>query len=129
MFDKVDNLEKGASVKLHGITIGEVTNMDLSGDGVLVDIKLDKEQKIPVGSKFSIINALIGNSSIVVEPSGQKIFLKSSDTIKGNYETKGILDTFFSDSLNRQKAREALDKIITGLNELAQAKKDSAEKQ
>ena len=56
LFDNVSNLEKGADVKLHGITIGEVTNMELSEDSVLVDIKLEKEQKIPIGSKFSIFN-------------------------------------------------------------------------
>ncbi len=126
LFDNVSNLEKGADVKLHGITIGEVTNMELLGDSVLVDIKLNKEQKIPVGSKFSILNPLIGNASVIIEPSEQKVFLKTEDTVKGSYEAKGILDTFFADSLNRQKAREALNKITTGLKELAEAKKDSS---
>ena len=126
LFDNVSNLGKGAEVKLHGITIGEVTNMELLGDSVLVDIKLNKEQKIPVGSKFSILNPLIGNALVVIEPSEQKTFLKQIDTAKGSYEAKGILDTFFADSLNRQKAREALYKITTGLKELAEAKKDSS---
>lgn len=127
LFNNVDNLVKGSPVKLHGITIGEVINLDLLRDSELVEIKLNRGQKISIGSKFSILNQLIGNASIIVEPSEQKIFLKPIDTVKGSYETMGILDTFFADSLNKQKARQALDKIITGLRKLAEAKKDSTE--
>ena len=127
LFDKVDNLQKGGDVKLHGITIGEVTAMDLLGDSVLVAIKLEKEQKIPIGSKFSITNPLIGSPSITIEPSGQKEFLTQTDTAKGCYETKGVLDTFFSDSLNRQKAKKVIDTINNRLKELIELKKESGE--
>lgn len=41
---------------------------------------------------------------------------------------EGLLDSFFADSLNRQKAKEAIEKIVTGLKELEQSKRDSAKK-
>lgn len=125
LFNKVDSLEKGAPVKLHGITIGKVTDLELFKDSVLVEIKLDKGRKIPVGSKFKIINSLIGGPSIIVEPSDQKVFLTLTDTAKGNYETKGLLDAFFTDSLNKQKARDAIEKITKGLKELSEIRKDT----
>jgi len=126
VFDNVEKLEKGSPVKLHGITIGEVVAMDLFKDSVLVAINLKKGKRIPVNSKFSILSSLIGLTSINVEPAEAKIFLKHDDTAKGSYITKGLLDTFFEDSSNRQKAREAIEKIAAGLKELAEAKKDSS---
>ena len=127
LFDKVDNLQKGGDVKLRGITIGEVTAMDLLRDSVLVVIKLEREQKIPIDSKFSILNPLIGSPSIAIEPSEQEKFLKPTDTVRGSYEVKGILDTFFSDSLNRQKAKNVIDTISNRLKELIELKKESRE--
>jgi ABC-type transporter Mla subunit MlaD len=125
VFDRVDNLEKGATVKLHGLTIGEVTNLNLLRDSVIVEIKLNQQQKIPTGSTFLIVNSLLGSASIIIEPSGQETFLKQIDTAKGSYETKTILDKFFSDSLNRQKAKDAIDKISVGLKKLNEEGKDS----
>lgn len=129
VFDNVEKLEIGSPVNLHGINIGEVIALDLFGDSVLVKINLKKGKHIPVCSKFSITsNPLIGIVSISIEPSAEKIFLKKEDTAKGSYITKGLLDSFFEDSINRQKAKEVIEKITTGIKELSESKKDSGGK-
>jgi ABC-type transporter Mla subunit MlaD len=128
LFDKVDNLYEGAEVKMNGIQIGKVKQMELYGDSVLVDMSITRQYEIPAESNFKIINSLIGGATVSIYRSDKKSILKSSDTVRGSYMKEGLLDSFFADSLNRQKAKEAIEKIVTGLKELEQSKRDSAKK-
>ena len=127
LFDNVEQLRKGSPVNMRGITIGEVASFDLFKDSVLVEININRGILVPANSKFLIVSKpLQGIASITIVPSLQKQWLKQTDTAKGSYITKGLLDTFFEDSLNRQKAREVIDQITTGLKELAEEKNDSS---
>jgi ABC-type transporter Mla subunit MlaD len=125
IFDRVDNLEIGSSQKIHGIDIGKVSNLKLIDTGVLVKISLSNKRVIPIGSKFSIINPMIGVTYIDIEPSTSNTFLTPKDTVTGKYGEKGLLDNLVSDSTTRKKMKEAYNKIAEGIKELIEAKKDS----
>lgn len=103
LFDRVDNLGVGSEVKIHGITIGKVTHLSLIDNGVLVKIAFRDKREIPVGSKFSIINPMIGVAYIDIEPSMSNTFLTPEDTATGKYGEKGLLDNLISDSTTRKK--------------------------
>ena len=125
LFDRVDNIEKGSKVYLKGFPVGEVIHLELFGDSVLVDIKLADSVNIPVDSKFIINPALIGNSTISIEPSDNKTFLTNKDTINGSYVEQKLLDRVMSDSVQKQKIQQSLDKIGQGLKELVETYRDT----
>jgi ABC-type transporter Mla subunit MlaD len=128
LFNRVDNVKTGDNVYLKGLSIGEVTHLELFGDSVLVDIKLADTIKIPFNSKFIIQPSLIGSSNITIEPSDKTVFLTNKDTARGSYLQKGLLDNMVSDSTKREKIQQSLDKIGQGIKELVEASKDTLEK-
>jgi hypothetical protein len=126
LFDRVDKVEQGGDVFLKGISVGEVTHLELFGDSVLVDIKLADTIRIPVDSKFIIYPSLLGTSNISIECSDKTVFLTNKDTARGYYFKKGLFDAMVSDSTKREKIQQSLDKIAQGIKELAEASKDTS---
>ena len=125
LFDRVDKVEKGGDVFLKGISVGEVTHLELFGDSVLVDIKLADTIKIPVDSKFIIYPSILGSSNISIERSEKTVFLTNKDTARGYYYKKGLFDAMVSDSTKREKIQQSLDKIGRGIKELVEASRDT----
>jgi ABC-type transporter Mla subunit MlaD len=125
LFDRVDKVEKGGDVFLKGISVGEVTRLELFGDSILVDIKLAEKIKIPVDSKFIIYPTILGSSYISIERSDKTVFLTNKDTARGYYLQKALLDGIISDSTKREKIQESLDKIGRGIKELVEASRDT----
>lgn len=128
IFDRVDNVVVGTELRMHGYTIGEVTSLKLLDRGVLVGVRVNQKIKIPIGSEFTITSSLIGASTINVEPSATDIFLTQKDTANGIYQTKGLLDDLVSDSLARNKMKQALNKINAGIKEFIEARRDSTKR-
>lgn len=111
LFDRVDNLEKGSKAYLKGVAVGEVSHLELFGDSVLVDIQLEENATIPAVSKFIIRPSMIGNSTIVIESSNNKLSLTNTDTVHGTFQQRKILDEIMSDSVTREKLQQLLDTI------------------
>ena len=127
-FDRVDGLVKGSSVYNKGITIGEVTHLELFGNRVLVDIKLKDNIKIPEQSTFVIKENLLGSSYVDIEYSNSNSYLKSSDTTFGKYQKQVIMDNIISDTAKRKNIEKSLEKIATGIGELIESTKDTTKK-
>jgi ABC-type transporter Mla subunit MlaD len=127
LFDRVDKVEKGGDVFLKGISVGEVTHLELLGDSVLVDIKLADTIKIPVDSKFIIYPSILGSSNITIERSEKTVFLTNRDTARGYYLQRALLDGMISDSTKREKIQQSLDKIGRGIKELVEASRDTSQ--
>lgn len=125
IFDRVDHLEIGSKVYMKGLLIGEVIVLDLADKGVLAKIKIEKDVNIPKGSTFLIDPSLFGNASIIVEPSGQQIYLTSNDTSLGQYVDKKVLDHVVSDTAKSRKLQQSLDKIGEGIKELLETSGDT----
>ena len=123
LFDNAEGLKIGSIVKLRGVKIGEVTKMTLLGDSVLVSVDLSNDKKIPINSKFSIVNSIIGVCTIIIEPSDEKKIMNHTDTASGSYSEKGILDTFLSDSANKKNVKDFIDTVVNSLKKLEEEKK------
>lgn len=124
-FDRVDGLQEGSNVLNKGFTIGKVTHIDLYGNRVLVNIKLNTNRLIPVQSKFLIWENLLGSSYIEIEYSNQTNFIASKDTVFGKYQKQAVMDNLISDTTKRKKVEESLKKIASGIGELIETAKDS----
>ena len=127
-FDRVDGLQEGSSVLNKGLTIGKVTHIDLFGNRVLVDIKLNDNTKVPEQSIFLIKENLLGSSYIDIEYSDRINFLTSKDTALGKYQKQSIMDNIISDTTKRKKIEKSLEKIASGVGELIETAKDSTKK-
>lgn len=128
LFDRVDGLEVGSKVYNKGIEIGDVTRIDLFGNKVLTEIRLNDKINIPISSAFIINQNLLGTTSINVDYSDKQQFLSSGDTSLGHYQGKKLLDNLVSDSSKRQQIQKSLDKIGEGISELVEAAKDTNNK-
>jgi ABC-type transporter Mla subunit MlaD len=128
IFDRVDNLKEGSEVYYKGVPVGEVTEFELFRDSVLVEIKFTNAVKIPANSRFFINPTLVGISNISIEPSAKTTFLTSKDTVTGYYREKGFIDNMISDSAERHRVLQSIEKIGEGIKELVEAARDTMQK-
>ncbi len=128
LFNRVDKLEKGSEVYLKSLPIGEVTQLELFGDSVLVDVKIADTIKIPFDSRCIINPSLLGSSHITIEPSDNSIYLTKKDTLRGSYLEKDIFDYMVSDSAKQEKIQKSIEKIGEGIKEIIEVSTDSTKK-
>lgn len=128
LFDRADGLQEGSNVLNKGVIIGNVTNIDLFGNNVLVDIQLNENKKIPEQSTFLLKENLLGSSYVDIEYSDKINYLSFKDTAIGKYQKQVIMDNLFSDTTKRKKIEKSLEKIVTGIGELIENAKDSAKR-
>ena len=83
LFDNVEGLSKGSNVYYKSIIVGEVSDLELFKDQVIVDITLKDSILIPVASKFIINPSIFGSAHITIVPSNHPHFLSSKNTITG----------------------------------------------
>jgi ABC-type transporter Mla subunit MlaD len=124
-FDRVDFLQPGAKVYKGGMPVGEVENLELVVDSILVTLKLDPQINIPVGSEFIISPSITADAFITIEPVFNARYLTDGDTAIGYYNATTKLNDIIADSAQRAKADKAINKIGEGVKELLEAAKDS----
>ena len=127
VFNRVDNLQTGAIVFGHNVKIGEVHNMEIYKNKVLVSIRLYDTVKIPMGSTFTLMPNVFGNASIQVSYAVHTVFLTEKDTTYGENSSKLFLRDLVPDSIKEEKIRNSLMKINEGLNEILQTTTDSSQ--
>jgi phospholipid/cholesterol/gamma-HCH transport system substrate-binding protein len=94
-FDNVQGLKSGAIVRVAGVEVGKVTNVELKGGAVEVTLSLKKENQVRVTteSRASIgAMSLLGEPLIDVSPSSAGTPLKDNDFIKSNPPAKQLSD-------------------------------------
>lgn len=115
MVNRVDGLYKSSPVMYKGVKVGEVRRMKLLDDSVLVAIRLSQDLNIPQGSRFEIVNPLLGECSIDIEPSEQVVFLRPGDTARGSFEPGRLLENEWADSSRSSRNKQAMRQIIEGV--------------
>ena len=81
-FNRIDGLERGSSLRLSGVQIGEVQSISISNNKPVVYFKIDKNLMIPVDSSISIqTDGLFGNKYAIIEPGGAEKSINSGDQI------------------------------------------------
>jgi len=102
-FPDVNGLAIGANIQHEGNRIGEVTNMTLNQNCVLVDAKIEGDVLIPRGSVFKIdVIDLMGERCVDVQFSNQSVYCKDTDVVKG----EGIETTESFDAVMEGLSRE-----------------------
>src|SRR5690349_6708768 len=86
-FDNVQGLKSGAIVRVAGVEVGKVTDVDLNGTAVEVDLSVKKENqsRITSDSRASIGSmSLLGEPLIDISPASTGTPLKDGDYIKSS---------------------------------------------
>jgi phospholipid/cholesterol/gamma-HCH transport system substrate-binding protein len=127
IFDKLGPLEKSNLVKINGVAIGTVydiepTDKDISR--VDVTISLSRDINIPTNSVAYISPGLVGSSTIFIEKGDAKTYLKNGDTLSTRQDN-GIFGDFSSQvSPTLVKIRTSLDSlnaVFANINKLFDA--------
>jgi len=121
VFDDVTGLTQSTPVTLNGFRIGLVSSMEMDandGNKVVTYLNMDKDIKIPKGSKMSLDVSVLGSATIMMEANPYtKEYYSSSDTITG-MRKKGMLDAADTMVPQIQQLIPKIDSILIGLQTL-----------
>lgn len=84
-FSRIDGVQTGTDVRLSGVKVGTVTDIEIDPESYLAVVKMDIEPavKLPKDTSAEIItNGLLGSKYIAVVPGGEEDYLKSGEEIK-----------------------------------------------
>jgi len=104
-FEEVGNLKRGDLVSVNGLPKGYVKDFELTDSCVWVEIAVLTKVKIPMGSKFRIVNAgLMGERVIDIELGESKNYYKSEMRVIGSFDVGGTtIGNLALDILNEAK--------------------------
>lgn len=117
-YTNVAGLQVSAPVHLNGFKVGQVRSITYEYDNpghVLVEFSLDKELKVPVGSKAVISSDLLGSSGVTLELSDSKDYHTVGNKLIG-VTASGMLDAVSGDLM--PKVNDILPKVDTLLTNI-----------
>lgn len=85
-FSNISGLQKGAAVKIKGVKVGTITDIELDPDSFNINatFSTDKDYKIPVDSKaVTSSDGLLGGKFLKIELGVETTFLNEKDVLKG----------------------------------------------
>ena len=86
-FSQVSTLAQDDPVKVNGVKLGKVNNISLHGTGVLVEVSVRNDVKIPVDSDIRVQNiGLLGERQIGMLLGDSSKYYSPKDTIKGAFD-------------------------------------------
>lgn len=124
--DKVEGLAVSSHVKLHGLKVGIVREMeyDQPSNKVLVTLNIyNDEIKIPVDSRVFVSTDLLGTSSINLELGESKQYFNTWDTIIAPMTNAGLLDKADPIITKVDALLPKLDTLVSGINVLVNESK------
>ena len=106
-------LEKKAQVKLRGVKVGKVEDLELDGNVVKLKLLIKKGVKIPVGSEITLTqDSMLGGKYVKIIPSDNTVFYSKNEIIK-KYLTATSLDDLMN---NVNSAVDDIKVLIAKLN-------------
>lgn len=118
VFDDVTGLTKSTPVTVNGFNIGLVSDIKLDAENptkILTYINLQKDIKIPKGSKLFLDVSALGNSSLMLEFNQSSTdYLHPTDTIYG-VRKAGLMDTAGEFVPQLGNLIPKIDSILTGI--------------
>lgn len=124
--DKVEGLAVSSHVKLHGLKVGIVREMeyDQPSNKVLVTLNIyNDEIKIPVDSRVYVSTDLLGTSSINLELGESNQYFNTWDTIIAPMTNAGLLDKADPIIAKVDELLPKLDTLVSGINVLVSESK------
>jgi len=122
-FDNVQGLKSGAIVRVAGVEVGKVTDVDLNGTAVEVDLSVKKENqsRITSDSRASIGSmSLLGEPLIDISPASTGTPLKDGDYIKSSKPAAQLSDVTGSAQQGLTEATALLKDIRAGRGTVGQ---------
>ena len=124
--EKVEGLAVSSHVKLHGLKVGIVREMqyDKKSDKVLVTLNIyNDEIQIPVDSRVTVSTDLLGTSSINLELGGSEQYFNPWDTIKAPATNASLLDKADPIIAKVDALLPKLDTLVSGITVLVNESK------
>lgn len=115
VFSQVGGLKTGNAVRYAGVDVGRIESIDVSPQGVIVTMMIDKGVKIPQGAKLVIsTDGLIGEKFIDITPPEKTLkYIEPGDTMRGE-DPKGF-DTLMATA---EAVITKFDKLVGTLNDI-----------
>ena len=124
--EKVEGLAVSSHVKLHGLKVGIVREMqyDKKSDKVLVTLNIyNDEIQIPVDSRVTVTTDLLGTSSINLELGRSDQYFNPWDTIKAPATKASLLDKADPIIAKVDALLPKLDTLVSGITVLVNESK------
>ena len=124
--EKVEGLAVSSHVKLHGLKVGIVREMqyDKNSDKVLVTLNIyNDEIQIPIDSRVTVSTDLLGTSSINLELGGSDQYFNPWDTIKAPATNASLLDKADPIIAKVDALLPKLDTLVSGITILVNESK------
>lgn len=121
-------LYEGSEASYRGVRIGKVSKLEVDGKGLRVDLALDDDAKIPVGSPVFVHNlSVVGEQYISFEPTvkGGPV-LKDGDTVQGNAESLPLGEDVLLQDLDSFVSSVNVSELNTVVTELGTMFRDNA---
>ena len=120
-YTDVEGLAVAAPVTLNGFKVGQVRDIRYEYDNpghVKVELSLDKELKLPVGTKAMIESDILGTASVVLNFSDAKTYHEVGATLEGT-NADGLMDKVDADIMPTVASiLPKVDSLITAINTL-----------
>lgn len=121
-YTNVNGLAVSAPVTINGYKIGLVRSIDYEYDNpghVAVEFSLDKELKLPKGSKAVIVCDMLGTATVQLQLSDNAEFYNVGDKIESE-TASGLMDGLSTDIMpGVANIFPKVDSLLTSLNKLA----------
>ncbi len=80
-----DGIQKGDEIYFRGVKIGNVLESSIIKNGVMLNLKIDELNRIPIDSKFEISDfSLISGKAIQITPGTSDKYFQPQDTVLGS---------------------------------------------
>lgn len=120
-YTNVMGLEVSAPVSVNGFKVGQVRSVEYEYDNpghVLVELSLNKDLKLPVGTKAVIESDILGTATVRLEMSDSKDFHRVGDRIEG-VTASGMMDAVSTDLMPAVgRILPTVDTLLTNVNTL-----------
>lgn len=120
-YDNAAGLQVSAPVSLNGFKVGQVRAINYEYDNpghVKVELALDRQLKVPAGSKAVIEQDILGTSTIVLHMTQAKEYEKVGSTLAGE-TAKGLMDNVSQNLMPGVSAIfPKIDSLLTSINAL-----------
>ncbi len=118
-YQNVNGLTVSAPVTLNGFKIGLVREMDYDyahPGNVIVEISVDKDLKLPEGTKAMVESDLLGTASVVLQLGTSTNILEVGSTLPGEVKP-GMMDAVSSELMPTvSKIFPKIDTLLTSIN-------------
>ncbi|MEW5946042.1 MAG: MlaD family protein [bacterium] len=118
VFDDVQGLGVDSEVRLAGVPIGRVSRLGVRDDGkAVVTVAIEKTQKIPVKSRFSVQAGFLQDKTIDIEVSEMKApveYVKPGDEIEETVSPTTLEDL----ALDAHRALGRINSLLDSFNEV-----------